>query len=142
MTGRHRVRIGLGAASFAVALLGAGCLLPSAPVSGAQLSNSPTVANFPSSPSPFGYMPNIQITVTNTGTHPVDNLHGQPIGVFSIPSQTCTSTLGTGQSCSYSVQFCPGAVGPYSDPFVVSGDDAVTGTPVSATTQLSGIGTP
>ena len=97
-------------------------------------------AGFPTTPPPYWPMPTVHVTVTNTGGTAINGVVVHPVGVYSVPSNTC-STLAPGQSCGAVVQFCPSSSGHYVNMLVVSGEDAVTGVPVQATTTLDGTAT-
>jgi hypothetical protein len=86
-------------------------------------------------------MPVVTVTVTNNGGHSISSIVVHPVGVYSVPSNTCTTTLAPGQSCSAQVQFCPSSSGHYVNTLVVTGQDAVTGTPVQASSTLDGTAT-
>ncbi|HEY6319667.1 MAG TPA: hypothetical protein VI462_17480 [Acidimicrobiia bacterium] len=85
-------------------------------------------------------MPQDTITVTNTGGHTATNVVVNGVGVYSVPSSTC-STLAPGASCQAHVQFCPSSPGTYNNTLRVSGTDASTGAPIEGTTQLVGSAT-
>jgi len=105
------------------------------------LSITPTPANFPSTPPPYSPMPIVPVTITNTGTHAVSSIVVNPVGVYSIPSNTCSTTLMPGQSCTAQVQFCPSSPGSYVNTLVVTGQDVVTATSLEATATLNGTAT-
>ncbi len=86
-------------------------------------------------------MPIVPVTVTNTGGVAVSSIVVHPVGVYSIPSSTCTTTLMPGQSCGAQVQFCPSSPGHYLDALVVTGKDAVTGAPLQLSITLDGTAT-
>ena len=44
-------------------------------------------------------MPNVQVTVTNTGGHTVNSISIPGVGVYSVPQDLCSS-LAPGQSCT------------------------------------------
>jgi hypothetical protein len=106
----------------------------------AGLQVSPSTAGFPSTPPPYWPMPIVHVTVTNTGTDTVSAVVVHPVGVYSVPSNTCT-TLAPGQSCGADVQFCPSSAGHYLNTLQVTGQDAVTGLPVQASATLDGTAT-
>ena len=102
---------------------------------------SPSPASFPTLPPPYWPMPIVPVTVTNNGADAVSSIVVNPVGVYSIPSNSCTTTLMPGQSCTAQVQFCPTSPGNYTDTLLVTGQDVVTGSPVQATTTLDGTAT-
>jgi hypothetical protein len=106
----------------------------------ASLGISPSQANFPNLPPPYWPMPIVAVTITNTGGITVRSVVVHPVGVYSVPSSTC-STLGPGQSCVARVQFCPTSPNHYLNTLMVTGEDAATGAPMHATIQLNGIAT-
>ncbi len=85
-------------------------------------------------------MPIVNVTVTNTGAVTVRSVVVHPVGVYSVPSSTC-STLAPGRSCTAEVQFCPTSPNHYLDTLVVTGEDAGTGSPLRATITLNGTAT-
>lgn len=85
-------------------------------------------------------MPIVHVTVTNTGGVAVDSVVVHPVGVYSVPSNTCAS-LAPGQSCGADVQFCPTAPGQYQNTLVVTGQDAATGKALQETISLAGTAT-
>lgn len=96
--------------------------------------------NFPSVSGPtWSPMPVLPVTVTSTGDHIANNVVVHGVGVYSVPSTTCSS-LAPGQACTANIQFCPSATGSYPATLVVTGNDAVTGAALQGTTQLSGQG--
>jgi hypothetical protein len=103
----------------------------------ASLRLSPSPANFPTTPPPYWPMPIVKVTVTNTGNTTIKAIVVHPVGVYSIPSNTCT-TLKPRQRCFASVQFCPTSPGRYVDTLALTGKNAKTGKPVSARVGLSG----
>jgi len=107
----------------------------------ASLNITPSTANFPSTPPPYWPMPIVPVTITNTSGDAVSSIVVNPVGVYSIPSNTCTSTLMPGQSCSAQVQFCPSSSGNYVDTLLVTGQDVVTGSPLQASITLDGTAT-
>ena len=135
MRGGVKIVSGLGFLGIA-GLLGAGCIVPS-PAPPAALSVSPNPAGFPTLGAPYDPMPQDTITVTNTGGHAAQNVVVNGVGVYSIPSSTC-STLAPGQSCQAQVQFCPWTGGTYDNVLTVTAQDATTGAPLVGTTQLLG----
>jgi hypothetical protein len=86
-------------------------------------------------------MPIVTVTVTNNGKHAITSVVVHPVGVYSVPSNTCTTMLAPGQSCSAQLQFCPSAAGHYLNTLVVTGQDAVTGSPLQASSTLDGTAT-
>jgi hypothetical protein len=110
-------------------------------VTAAGLQISPSTAGFPTTPPPYWPMPIVTVTVTNTGGTAISSLVVHPVGVYSVPSNTCGATLAPGQSCSAQVQFCPSSPGHYVNTLTVTGQDAVTGTPLQASTTLDGTAT-
>jgi hypothetical protein len=106
----------------------------------ASLRVSPPTANFPSTPPPYWPMPIVDVTVTNTGGVAVRSIVVHPIGVYSVPSSTC-STLMPGRSCVAEVQFCPTSPNHYQDTLIVTGEDAATGSPLHASITLNGTAT-
>src|SRR5271166_4445303 len=59
---------------------------------------TPSTAEFPSTPPPYWPMPIVPVTITNTGGVAISSVVVHPVGVYSIPSNTCTTTLMPGQS--------------------------------------------
>jgi cytoskeletal protein RodZ len=104
----------------------------------ASLHITPSTAEFPSTPPPYWPMPIVPVTITNTGGVVVNSVVVHPVGVYSIPSNTCTTTLMPGQSCSAQVQFCPTSPGHYVDTLLVTGQDAVARSPLQANITLDG----
>jgi hypothetical protein len=103
---------------------------------------SPNPANFPDSSQAAGFpMPNVVVTVTNTGGHTAGSVVVHPVGVYSVPSSNCSS-LGPGQSCTASVQFCPTAQNTYDNQLSVTGQDMTNGAALSTMTNLHGVATP
>ncbi|HSO97216.1 MAG TPA: CARDB domain-containing protein [Acidimicrobiia bacterium] len=143
MRARRTVRIGVASAVIAIGAVCAGCVsAPPGPTGPASLSviPSPTV-NFPNSSQASHFpMPQIQVTVTNTGGHTATNVVVHGVNEYSVPSSTC-STLAPGQSCTAMVQFCPGAQGQYTYPLIVTGRDASTNAPLSVSTIVTGTAT-
>jgi hypothetical protein len=86
-------------------------------------------------------MPNVQVTVTNTGGHAVNSISIPAVDVYSVPQDLCTS-LAPGQSCTAMIQFCPTHTGQYNDTLAVTGHDATSGALVTASTMLIGTATP
>jgi hypothetical protein len=76
------------------------------------------------------------ITITNTGTGSTGTLAlvlgGDSAASFTISGNTCSTSLGVGQSCLASVTFVPAAVGSASAYLTVSDGN------VSVSTKLSG----
>jgi hypothetical protein len=86
-------------------------------------------------------MPKLSITVTNTGGHAIDSISVPGAGIYSVPTNTCSS-LSPGQSCTAEFQFCPNAPGTITNMIVVTGRDTVTGAILHApTTTLTGVAT-
>jgi hypothetical protein len=86
-------------------------------------------------------MPIVNVTITNTGGVAVSSIVVHPVGVYSVPSNTCTTTLMPRQSCGAQVQFCPSSPGHDVDTLLVTGRAAVTGSPVQSSITLDGIAT-
>ncbi len=143
MQGRRNARFGLLLAVGALGFVTGGCLAPTpGPPAGASLSVSPNPANFPNSSQAQGFpMPNVQVTVTNTGGHVAGSVVVHPVGVYSVPVSNCSS-LGPGQSCTANIQFCPSSQGTYDNQLSVTGQDTSTGAALSAATNLHGVATP
>jgi hypothetical protein len=106
----------------------------------ASLRIEPSTANFPSLPPPYWPMPIVVVTVTNTGGVTIRSVVVHPVGVYSVPSSSC-STLTSGQSCVARVQFCPTSPNHYLDTLVVTGQDAVTGSTLHTSIPLDGTAT-
>ena len=104
----------------------------------ASLQITPSTADFPSTPPPYWPMPIVPVTITNTGGVAVSSIVVHPVGVYSIPSNTCT-TLMPGQSCGAQVQFCPTSPGHYLNTLLVTG--ATTSSPLQVTITLDGTAT-
>jgi hypothetical protein len=85
-------------------------------------------------------MPIVKVTVVNTSGVTVRSVVVHPVGVYSIPSSTC-STLMPAQSCVAEVQFCPTSQGHYVNSLLVTGEDANRGTALHATITLDGTAT-
>lgn len=85
-------------------------------------------------------MPIVPVTVINTGGVAVRSIVVHPVGVYSVPSSTCT-TLRPGQSCVADVQFCPNSPNHYPATLMVTGQDAVTGSSLQASITLDGTAT-
>lgn len=138
MRGQRTLRIGLVLAASAVGVLSAACF-PPAPTGPASLTVTPSPANFPSSSQAQSFpMPQVKVTITNTGGHTAMNVVVHPVNVYSVPSSTCSS-LAPGQSCTAMIQFCPNAQGQYNFPLTVTGQDGTAN--LSATTMLIGTAT-
>jgi hypothetical protein len=105
----------------------------------ASLQITPSTAGFPSTPPPYWPMPIVPVTITNIGGVAVSSIVVHPVGVYSIPSNTCTTTLMPGQSCGAQVQFCPTSPGHYLNTLLVTG--ATTGSPLQASITLDGTAT-
>jgi len=110
-------------------------------VTTAAFSLSPGTADFPSTPPPYWPMPIVTVTVTNTGGAAINSVVVHPVGVYSVPSSTC-SALGPGQSCTAQVQFCPSSAGHYVNTLSVTGQNAATGAPMQDSITLDGTATP
>ena len=106
----------------------------------ARLLGNPSTAKFPSTPPPYWPMPIVHVTVTNTGGVTVRSVVVHPVGVYSVPSSSCT-TLTPGQSCDAQVQFCPTSPGRYLNVLSVTGQNAISGTPLQASITLDGTAT-
>ena len=106
----------------------------------ANLRISPPVADFPSTPPPYWPMPIVHVTITNTGGAAVSFVVVHPVGVYSVPSNTCAN-LAPGQSCGADVQFCPTSPGHYVNVLSVTGESAVTKSPLQASATLDGTAT-
>jgi hypothetical protein len=106
-----------------------------------SLRITPSAGQFPSTPPPYWPMPIVPVTVTNTGGVAVSSIVVHPVGVYSVPSNTCTTTLMPGQSCGAQVQFCPTSPGHYLNALVVTGRDVVTGAPLQLSITLDGTAT-
>jgi hypothetical protein len=134
MRGRRTMRLGLLLAAIAVGGLSAACLQP-APSGPANLSVNPSTWTINAPPA--GFMPTLDVTVTNTGGHAAQFFPVSGVGVYSIPSNSCTS-LGPNQSCHIHVQFCPAIAGTFNNTLTIDGQDATTGTPLHAAVTLNG----
>jgi hypothetical protein len=136
------VRGGLGLAAVTVAFAAAACAAPAGPApvppTAAKLALSPTSLSFGNGNS--ATMPNVTATVTNTGGQTAQSLAVSTTnGVYSLPANTCTTTLGPGQSCMVTVQFCPGAtIGTISASLNVTATSG--GSLVSVSDPMSGQG--
>jgi hypothetical protein len=106
----------------------------------ASLQIEPSMAKFPSTPPPYWPMPIVLVTITNTGSVAARSVVVHPVGVYSVPSSTC-ATLTPGQSCVAKVQFCPTSPNHYLDTLMVTGQNAVTGSPLHASIALDGTAT-
>jgi hypothetical protein len=104
------------------------------------LNITPSPAAFPSIPPPYSPMPIVTVTITNTSGVTVSSIVVHPVGVYSVPSSTCT-TLMSGQSCVADVQFCPSSAGHYLDALLVTGQNAVTELPIQDSIILDGTAT-
>jgi hypothetical protein len=141
MRRRRTVRVGTVFAAIAVGLISAGCI-PAGPAAPANLTISPSPANFANSSQALSFpMPVVLVTITNTGGHTARNISVPGVSVYSVPSDTCTS-LAPGQSCGALIQFCPSSQGQYNSPLTVTGQDATSGAPLQASTMLIGTATP
>ena len=143
MRGRWTVRVGLFLAAIALGLGSTGCFPAGPPAAPASLSVRPSPATFPSTPPPYSPMPIVQVTVTNTGGRAARSLAVNGVGVYSVPSNACATVgaLSPGQSCVADVQFCPTSPGHYLNTLVVTGQDAVSGSPLQTATTLDGTAT-
>ncbi|HWS46085.1 MAG TPA: hypothetical protein VN636_09520 [Acidimicrobiia bacterium] len=142
----RNVRTGIGIAAIAIGLFTAGCVRPVAPVSGgppapvASLQIKPSTAKFPSTPPPYWPMPIVPVTITNTGTVTVRSIVVHGVGVYSVPSNTCSS-LAPGHSCTANIQFCPTSPNHYVNTLSVTGNNANNGASVHAAATLDGTAT-
>jgi hypothetical protein len=84
-------------------------------------------------------MPIVPVTVTNSGGVAIRAIVVHPVGVYSVPSSSCTELM-PGQSCVAKVQFCPRSPGQYLNTLVITGTDA-TGTPMQTSITLHGTAT-
>ncbi len=109
-------------------------------VAAAGVQIKPSTATFPSTPPPYWPMPIVTITITNSGGVAVRSIVVHPVGVYSVPSSSCT-TLTPGRSCVAEVQFCPTSPSHYLNTLLVTGQDSVTGAPLRATITLDGVAT-
>lgn len=143
MRAPRTLRVGLALAVIAIGVVCASCIpAPPGPTGPASLSVSPSpAAIFQNSVGvgvpPVFPMPEVTVTVTNTGGHTATNIVVHPVSVYSVPSSTC-STLAPGQSCTAIVQFCPTSVNSYDFALSVTGQDSTTGAPLTAGTMLMG----
>jgi len=78
-------------------------------------------------------------TILNTGTVAADGLSFRLVGDFSLPSNTCGSSLAAGASCTAYITFSPSAVGNRTGSITLS---STTSGAASATIALSGTGLP
>jgi hypothetical protein len=113
---------------------------PTTEAATASLRISPSMAEFPSTPPPYWPMPIVHVTITNTGGAAVSSIVVHPVGVYSVPSNTCAN-LAPGQSCSADVQFCPTSPGHYVNALSVTGEVAVTRSSLQASATLDGTAT-
>ena len=113
---------------------------PTTEAATANLRISPPVADFPSTPPPYWPMPIVHVTITNTGGAAVSFIVVHPVGVYSVPSNTCAN-LAPGQSCGADVQFCPTSPGHYVNVLSVTGQGAITNSPLQASATLDGTAT-
>jgi hypothetical protein len=137
--------IGILVTAIAVGALSAGCMPRVAPTPGkatptASLTITPSPAKFPSTPPPYWPMPIVPVTVTNTGTATISSIVVHPVGVYSVPSNTC-ATLAPGQHCIANIQFCPTSPNHYLDTLSVTGKNTANGAPVHASITLDGTAT-
>ena len=88
--------------SFIFANCGAGAT-PAVTLSAAKLSFPKTIIGVTSKPK--------SVTLTNTGTAPLNISSIAVSGDFAISSKTCGTTVGAGTSCAVSVTFAPTAKG-------------------------------
>jgi hypothetical protein len=143
MPGRRTGRIGLAIATIAVALLASGCLPPAPPGGGGgtpSLKVTPSPARFPTTPPPYSPMPVVHVTITNNGTDTIGSIVVHPVGVYSVPSNNC-STLTPGRSCTADVQFCPSSPNRYVETLMVTGRDTKNAASIQAGTTLDGTAT-
>jgi hypothetical protein len=143
MPGRRITWLGLSIAGIALVMVGTGCIpvgppAPNPPAASLQITPSP--AKFPTTPPPYWPMPIVPVTVTNTGHAAVGSIVVHPVGVYSVPSNNCT-TLAPGQHCVANVQFCPTSPNHYLNTLLVTGRNAVTGSSVQAKVTLDGTAT-
>ena len=101
---------------------------------------TPSTARFPTTPPPYWPMPIENVTVTNTGGVTIRSVVVHPVGVYSVPSSSC-SMLQPGQRCVAQVQFCPTSSGHYVNTMLVTGDDAATGAALQTSVVLDGTAT-
>jgi hypothetical protein len=144
MRGRRTVRASLGLAgvTLAIGLISAACFPPPPPAPPAHLTISPSPAQFANSSQAQSFpMPTVTVTITNTGGHTARNISVPGISVYSVPQDFC-SILAPGQSCGAIIQFCPSAQGQYNSILTVTGQDATSGAPLSASTMLMGTAVP
>jgi hypothetical protein len=80
-------------------------------------------------------MPIVHVTIVNSGGLSVSAIVIHPVGVYSVPSTTCT-TLAPGQKCVANVQFCPTSPGHYQNMLMVTGQAG--GRAVQANGKLDG----
>lgn len=113
---------------------------PTTEAATASLRISPSMADFPQTPPPYWPMPIVHVTITNTGGAAVSSIVVHPVGVYSVPSNTCAN-LAPGQSCGADVQFCPTSPGHYVNALSVTGQVAVTKSPLQASATLDGTAT-
>jgi hypothetical protein len=106
----------------------------------ASLHVTPAAADFPSTPPPYWPMPIVAVTITNTGGVAIHAIVVHPVGVYSVPSSTCTALM-PGQSCVAKVQFCPSSPGQYLNTLAISGTNALTGEALQASITLHGTAT-
>jgi archaellum component FlaF (FlaF/FlaG flagellin family) len=85
-------------------------------------------------------MPTVVVTITNAGQVTIKSIDVHPVGVYSVPSNTCTN-LSPGHSCTATVQFCPTAPNHYVNSLVVTGVNASTGSTIQASIRLDGTAT-
>jgi hypothetical protein len=125
MRERGTLRIGLCVAALAVGVVAAGCLGAPPGPSAANLSVMPSPATFANSSQAQGFnMPQVVVTVKNTGGDIAQGVVVHPINVYSIPNSNCL-TLAPGQR-------------QYNFNLSVTGQDASTGASISGTTLLEG----
>ena len=140
MGGRLKALSGVGALAIGALALSA-CFPPAPGPANLSLSPNPMVFNSVATPvtAPYSWMPQVQVTVTNTGGQTIANLAVTGVQVSSVPSDSCSTTLGPGQSCTAMIQYCPNAstLGLDQQMLVVTGTDASTGGHLH-TTQLEG----
>lgn len=151
MRARLSVRAGMAAAAVAVVLVCAGCVphpkpAPPTPPAPASLTVGPSPVTFQTVAPPYSWMPQVPVTITNTGGRALNALVINGVGVYSVPTDGCKNSptpdaLAAGKSCVVFIQFCPSAAGPYNDSFVVTAQDATSGAPLQASTMLTGTAT-
>jgi hypothetical protein len=146
MRGLWTSQVGTLVGALVLGLAAAGCL-PIAPVPPgrqppliASLHITPSPARFPTTPPPYWPMPKVPVTITNNGGVTVGSIVVHPVGVYSVPSTTCT-TLTPGHSCVADIQFCPTSPYHYVNTLIVTGKNVATGSAVQAKITLDGTAT-